>query len=81
MGWCRHPNYLSELGFWLALAIFGFLGSANEYAWLGFALMVGLFLGISITMIDERQLANKPEYASYKEQVPSLIPYPKISPD
>ena len=72
--WCRHPNYLGELGFWLALAICGYQVSSNPYAWLGFALMVGLFVGISIPMIDKRQLANKPGYAAYKAEVGTLIP-------
>ena len=72
--WCRHPNYLGEIGFWLALAIAGYVGSGSLYAWVGFIAMVMLFIGISIPMIDKRQLANKSKYAAYHEQVPSLIP-------
>ena len=72
--WCRHPNYLGEIGFWLALAIAGYLGSGSLYAWAGFIAMVILFIGISIPMIDKRQLGNKSKYAAYHERVPSLIP-------
>ena len=72
--WCRHPNYLGELGFWLALAICGYQVAGDRLAWLGFALMMGLFVGISIPMIDKRQLANKTEYAAYKSEVGTLIP-------
>ena len=72
--WCRHPNYLGELGFWLALAICGFVVTGNPYSWLGFVLMIGLFVGISIPMIDKRQLANKPGYAAYKAEVGTLLP-------
>ena len=72
--WCRHPNYLGEIGFWLALAIAGYIGSGSHLSWVGFLAMVALFLGISIPMIDKRQLANKAKYAQYHAQVPSLIP-------
>ena len=72
--WCRHPNYLGELGFWLALGLCGYLVTGELFAWLGFVLMVGLFLGVSIPMIDKRQLANKPEYTAYRSEVAPLIP-------
>ena len=73
--WCRHPNYLGELGFWLSLAIAGYLVTGVGMAWAGIAGMVVLFVAISIPMIDKRQLANKPAYANYRTRVPSLIPY------
>lgn len=72
--WCRHPNYLGELGFWFSLALAGYLTTADPLAWLGFVAMVLLFTTISIPMIDKRQLANKAEYAAYRDAVPALIP-------
>ena len=78
--WCRHPNYLGELGFWLALALAGYLATGVAMTWAGFAAMVVLFVGISIPMIDKRQLGNKPAYADYKNRVPSLIPRPPTVP-
>ncbi|MEM7080052.1 MAG: DUF1295 domain-containing protein [Pseudomonadota bacterium] len=78
--WCRHPNYVGEMGFWLALAIAGHILFADVWNWLGFVLMVLLFVCISIPMIDKRQLANKPDYARYKAEVPTLIPRLKRSP-
>jgi steroid 5-alpha reductase family enzyme len=71
---CRHPNYLGELGFWLALAVAGYAGSGSLWSWIGFLGMTLLFVGVSIPMIDKRQLANKPAYADYKREVASLIP-------
>jgi|TARA_B110000967_G_scaffold208902_1_gene262745 steroid 5-alpha reductase family enzyme len=65
---------LGEIGFWLALAIAGYIGFGSLYAWLGFFAMVMLFLGISIPMIDKRQLGNKKKYAQHPEQVASLMP-------
>ena len=41
---------------------------------LGFVLMGTLFLGISIPLIDKRQLSNKPDYGAYQREVPALIP-------
>ena len=51
--------------------------AAVPWSWLDgvwIVVMLVLFLGISIPMIDKRQLANKPEYAQYKSQVWSLVP-------
>ena len=72
--WCRHPNYLGEIGFWAALGIAGYGVTGNLWSWAGTALMLGLFIGISIPMIDKRQLANKPDYAAYKAEVGGLLP-------
>ncbi len=73
--WCRHPNYLGELGFWLALGLAGYAASGQPLSGLGFVLMLGLFLVVSIPMIDKRQLANKPDYEAYRREVPALIPW------
>jgi steroid 5-alpha reductase family enzyme len=72
--WCRHPNYLGELGFWLSLGLAGFAVGERWLSGLGFVLMAVLFLFISIPMIDKRQLANKPEYERYTMQVGSVFP-------
>ncbi len=78
-GWCRHPNYLGELGFWFALALAGYAATGDPLTWLGAVAMLGLFLGVSIPMIDRRQLANKPAYADYRLEVPALLPRPPRS--
>ena len=77
--WCRHPNYLGEIGFWLSLALAGFTVSDSPWVWIGFVLMLVLFVGITIPMIDKRQLANKSDYAAYRDEVFSLIPKPPRS--
>jgi len=76
--WCRHPNYLGEIGFWLSLGVAGFLATGITLNWLGIAAMIALFVGVSIPMIDKRQLANKADYADYRARVPSLIPWPRL---
>lgn len=72
---CRHPNYLGELGFWLALAMAGFVATGSSWAWLGFVGLLILFVGISIPMIEQRQVENKPAYADYQQRTPCLLPW------
>jgi steroid 5-alpha reductase family enzyme len=74
----RHPNYFGEAFFWVGLFVFGL--AANGPAWplvLGPIVMLGLFLGISIPMIDKRMLASKPGYEEHKKKVPSFFPWYK----
>lgn len=40
---------------------------------LGSIAMTALFLGISIPLMEKRQLANKPDYAAYRQQTRLLI--------
>lgn len=71
---CRHPNYLGEILFWSSLALFGIAAGGAWWVLSGAALMVLLFVGISIPMIDKRMLANKPAYADYRAATPALLP-------
>jgi len=74
----RHPNYFGEAFFWVGLFVFGL--AANGPSWplvLGPIVMLGLFLGISIPMIDKRMLASKPGYADRMKTVPSFFPWYK----
>ena len=75
-GWCRHPNYLGELGFWLSLGMAGYVADESLLNAVGFVAMVCLFVFISIPMIEKRQLASKPDYLEYKRRVFSLLPTP-----
>lgn len=75
--WCRHPNYLGEIGFWLALALFG--ASAQPgiwWVWLGPLVMVLLFAGLTIRMIEQHLALSKPDYPAYQRQTPMLLPRP-----
>ena len=69
----RHPNYFGEIQFWWGIwimyaAIYGF-----DWFILGPIAMTALFLGISIPLMEKRQLANKPAYADYRKQTRLLI--------
>lgn len=69
----RHPNYFGEIQFWWGIWIMyaslngvdGFIGGAIA--------MTALFVGISIPLMEKRQLQNKPGYAEYRKQTRMLI--------
>jgi steroid 5-alpha reductase family enzyme len=76
--WCRHPNYLGEIGFWWGLWIVGL--AARPAGWwtaAGPLAITALFLFASIPMKDRRMLANHPEYAERMKRVPALFPWPR----
>jgi steroid 5-alpha reductase family enzyme len=77
-GWSRHPNYLGELGFWFALALFGVAASPADAWWLfvGTIAMLAMFLGASIPMMEERSLQRRPGYRAVIDRVPMLVPRP-----
>jgi steroid 5-alpha reductase family enzyme len=72
---CRHPNYLGEILFWWGLYLFC-LGASPGRWWfiLGPAAITGLFVGVSVPMMDRRLLAGKPGYAEHMREVPALLP-------
>jgi steroid 5-alpha reductase family enzyme len=72
---CRHPNYLGEILFWWGLYLFC-LASGPGYWWLiiGPAAITGLFLGISVPMMDRHLLDRKSGYAEHMRRVPTLFP-------
>ena len=76
--WCRHPNYLGEMGFWWGLWI---LGYAAQPGWwwtaVGPLSITLLFVFISVPMKDRRMLANHPEWAARMKRIPAFLPFPR----
>ena len=74
--WSRHPNYLGELGFWLSMALFGVSAAPAGWWWLlvGVAVMLAMFLGASIPMMEKRSLERRPQYQDVIDRVPRLLP-------
>jgi steroid 5-alpha reductase family enzyme len=74
--WCRHPNYLGEILFWVSLWLFGVAADPGAIFWtaLGPAAMLAMFLTASIPLIEERNAARRPGWASYVERTPRLLP-------
>ena len=77
-GWSRHPNYFGEFSFWFALALFGVAAAPSEAWWLfvGAVLILAMFLGASIPMMEERSLARRPEYQDVVDRVSRFVPRP-----
>ena len=75
-GWSRHPNYLGEITFWFALALFGLAASPSDWWWVfvGALGMVLLFLTASIPMMEKRSLERRPSYQDVIDRVPMLFP-------
>jgi steroid 5-alpha reductase family enzyme len=76
--WSRHPNYFGELGFWFSLALFGIAAAPHWWWWLfvGVAVMLAMFLGASIPIMEKRSLQRRPSYADVIDRVPRLVPRP-----
>ena len=69
----RHPNYFGEILFWWGIWMMYSAFSGFDWYICGTIAMTALFLGISIPLMEQRQLANKPGYAEYRKQTRMLI--------
>jgi steroid 5-alpha reductase family enzyme len=78
----RHPNYFGEVLFWWGLAVF-VIPVLPAYAWtlVGPLAITGLFLCISIPLIDRRMLARHPDYEKRMNRISRLIPWFPRKPD
>jgi len=72
----RHPNYFGEVSFWWGLFFFA-LAADLTWWWTvaGGIAMIILFIFISIPLLENKQLANRPDYADYKKRVSMFIPW------
>ena len=69
----RHPNYFGEIQFWWGIWIMYAALNGIDWYILGPIAMTALFLGISVPLMEHRQLANKPDYAEYRKNTRLLI--------
>jgi steroid 5-alpha reductase family enzyme len=76
--WCRHPNYLGEILFWVSLWLFGVAAAPDDALWtaLGPISITGLFAFASIPLMETRNAERRPGWAEYKARTPRLIPRP-----
>ncbi|WP_338889464.1 DUF1295 domain-containing protein [Rhodococcus sovatensis] len=78
--WSRHPNYFGEFGIWLSFCLFGL--AADPGAWwvmAGAVVMLMMFLGVSIPMMERRSLQRRPEYREVMGRVSRFLPSPPRS--
>ena len=69
----RHPNYFGEIMFWWGIWIMYATFCGFDWYVCGPIAMTALFLGISIPLMEKRQLQNKPGYDEYRKQTRMLI--------
>ena len=76
--WCRRPNYFGEWSFWVGLWLMGGEGFSGGWSWLGPAILLALFLFVSVGLIEERMIKRKgAAYRRYMRAVPSkFFPLP-----
>lgn len=74
--WCRHPNYLGEIGFWVSLWLFGVAAAPGDALWtaLGPISITALFALASIPLMETRNAERRPGWADYVARTPRLIP-------
>ncbi|HKY56940.1 MAG TPA: DUF1295 domain-containing protein [Aeromicrobium sp.] len=76
--WSRHPNYFGEFSFWLALGLFGLAAAPGTWWWIfvGALLMLAMFQGASIPMMEQRSLERRPSYQGVIDRVARFVPRP-----
>src|SRR5215471_12336792 len=68
----RHPNYFGEVLFWWGLYLFVPLAYPDfRLVIIGPLLILGLFLGISVPLMERHLISGHPEYVKYRQQVVS----------
>jgi steroid 5-alpha reductase family enzyme len=68
----RHPNYFGEVLFWWGLYLFVPLAYPEfRLVIIGPLLILGLFLGVSIPLMERHLIAGHPEYVAYQRRVVS----------
>ena len=76
--WCRHPNYLGEILFWVSLWLFGMAAAPGAAWWtaIGPLSIAGLFAFASVPMMETRNAERRPGWAEYVARTPRLLPRP-----
>jgi steroid 5-alpha reductase family enzyme len=73
----RHPNYLGEMATWWGLWLFALAADPRWWWTVAGALAIsGLFVFVSIPLMERRISATRDGYAEYREQTPMLLPRP-----
>lgn len=72
----RHPNYFGEIMMWWGVwLMYVSVVGLSEYVWfiLGPISVTVLFCVVSVPLMENRQLKNKPKYAEYKKHTRMFI--------
>jgi steroid 5-alpha reductase family enzyme len=72
----RHPNYLGEILFWWGIWIFVLgMQPRNWLAVVGPLAITGLFVFVSIPMMEKRNLLRRLTYSEHQKKVSVLVPW------
>ena len=76
---CRHPNFLCELGMWWTFYLFAIAATGEFLNWggLGFVALTGIFFGSS-RLTESLSLSRYPSYSGYQATTPRLIPFTRL---
>ena len=74
----RHPNYLGEMMIWWSLFLFGLAADPGWAKWAVLApvAMTGMFLFVSIPLLEKRSLERRSNYQQVVDETSMLIPLP-----
>ena len=76
--YCRHPNYLCEIGMWVTFYLFGVAASGEWLHWTGLGCIGLVLLFIPSMRLGESISASKyPGYRDYQANTAALIPLPR----
>ena len=73
--YCRHPNYLCEMGMWWVFYLFAVGASGEWLNWtgLGFVVLTLMFQG-STQFTESLTLSKYPAYREHQATTPRIIP-------
>lgn len=73
----RHPNYFGDALVWWGLGLTALDLPDGVLALLGPALMTYFLTNVSgVPLLEQRLLANKPDYAAYAKRTSAFVPWP-----
>ena len=74
--YCRHPNYIGDMGQWFAFYLFAVAASGEWLHWtgLGIVALTLVFIG-GISFTESISAAKYPGYRAYQAATPVLIPF------
>ena len=76
---CRHPNFICELGMWWVFYVFAVSATSELINWsgVGFIALTGIFIG-STRLSETISLMRYPSYSDYQASTPRLIPFTRL---
>ena len=78
--WSRHPNYFGEICVWWGVWLIGVDAAAPLWTITGPLAITGLFLFVSIPLIDKRMAKRREGWDDHVRRTRALLPLPLRAP-